>query len=376
MVSVRGPTSRRMVVPWLLLAAVLVLAAGAAAVGLASRQTAVKTTTPPTVDAPPTGFGGYHWPGTVNKIQADWRVPTITNTPQFGAEATWIGAQGRSADEPFIQLGTTGSVSANQTSGYEVFWSDTARGFRPIPIVGLRHPGDLIQFKMVRVSEGWRLSVKNLTYGWGRSVTIAYGQRDTFSEGEWTQEDPAAGYSDGTDLPYAETSPVSFQQVLVNGKAPHLRYADEGALSTQNGVYLVPTPMTHDGFSLVPPTGFALQYLTDAQQVDSSLVRIGAETSLTYHAEGKATPAQVRELHEIALLYLASANKVEAQSWPRSVHPEVSRFVTTQDDLASALSAWTGGTEHSLHQLDAIFDDSSSPRAVGDLRRDLGLPSI
>ena len=315
----------RVVVPWLLLGGVLLLAMGAAVLGLASHHTPTKSSSPPPSVYPPTGFGGYRWQGNVHEIEAEWRVPTISNTQQVGAESTWIGVQGRSADEPFIQLGTTGGVSGSAfvgtgsgtkaessspppltQTGYEVFWSNTARRFEAIPIVGLRHPGDLILFKMTRVPDGWQLSVKNLTFGWSRSVTVHYGQQDAFSQGEWTQEDPG-GYTPGTDFPYAPTSTVSFQRVLVNDKVPRLHYSDETALSTQNGVYLVPTPMAHDGFSLAPPTGPTLQYLSDAEQVDASLFRIGVEIPLTGHDQGVADISQVHDIENMANLYAASS---------------------------------------------------------------------
>ena len=366
--------------PWSLLGGVLVLATGAAALGLASHHTPTKSSPPPPADFPATGFGGYRWHGNVNEIEAEWRVPTITNTQQVGAESTWIGVQGRSADEPFIQLGTTGGVSGSAfvgtgsgtkaesssppsltQTGYEVFWSDTARRFQAIPIVGLRHPGDLILFKMTRVPDGWQLSVKNLSYGWSRSVTVHYGQQDAFSQGEWTQEDPG-GYTPGTDFPYAPTSTVSFQRVLVNDMVPRLHYSDETALSTQNGVYLVPTPMVNDEFSLSPPTGPALQYLSDAEQVDAGLSRLGAEVGLTGRDQGVAPANQVQDIKDMLLLYLENAHKIEAQSWPRSARPAVLRFVTTQEVFAHALSAWVTGKHHTLQQLDVIFGDPPGKR--------------
>jgi hypothetical protein len=390
------PPLRRLIGPWLLVAGVAALALGAAIAGASATRAPLtrEGSPPPPTYAPPTGFGGYQWHGNVNQIEAEWRVPAMTDTHQLGAEATWIGAQGRNPDEPFIQLGTTGFVSGSPFLGsgrgteaetasppsltqitYEVFWSDTQKGFFPVPIVRLRHPGDLILFKMTRGPNGWQLNVKNLTVGWSRSVNVDYGQHDSFSQGEWMQEDPG-GYPPGTDFPYANTSPVSFRRVLVNGDVPTLRYADEGALSTQNGVYLIPTSMEHDGFSLVAPTGAALQYLTDAQRLDARLSRIGAEVRLNGHDRGNADSRQVRDTAQIAALYFASVHVVETQTWPAAAHPAVLRFVRELSRLAQSLSEWAQGTQHSLSQIDAIVDFPHGELAANDLRKALGLPSI
>lgn len=347
----------------------------------------------PRVEAPPTGFGGYRWQGKVNEIEAEWRVPRIVSTASEGAESTWIGVQGPGTDEPFIQLGTVagvydspflgsgGATTADSPSpsevrqtDYQVFWSDTAQGFHAVPIVGLKHPGDLILFKMSRESDGWQLSVKNLTYGWSRSEAVRYGQEDSFTDGEWVQEDPASSATSGVDVPYADTSPVSFQQVRINGTIPQFRYADKGALSTQDGVYLIPSPFVWDAFSLMPPTGAALQYLSDAETVDASITRLGA--LIDWSGSHGVSAAGVSSIEQMAVLYRESAGQVATQTWPASARPAVSRFVTSHQKLAKGLSVWVDGNQHSLQQLRATFSDAPARGTADSLRKVLGLPPV
>ena len=385
---------RRTVVPWLLVGTLVAAASIAAVLGAsASSQVAAPKSAPaPQVEAPPTGFGGYQWPGKVDEIEAEWRVPRVVGTAQDAGESTWIGVQGPGTDEPFIQLGTlanandspflgsgSGTKAESQSApqlgqtDYEIFWSDTSKGFHPVPIVQLKRPGDLILFKMTRESQGWELSVRNLTYGWNRSELVRYGQGDSFSRGEWLQEDPAS-YTPGVDLPYADTSSVTFQRVRVNDTVPKFRYRDEGALSTQDGVYLVPSPFANDGFSMVRPTGAALQYISDAETVDVSLSRISAE--IDWLGRGNANASQVSRVEQLAGLYSDSAHVVDTQTWPASAREASDRFVTSSEVLAHRLTKWVDGNAHSLPQLKSIFDAGPAGRAASNLRKALRLPQV
>jgi hypothetical protein len=385
--------SRRTFVPWLLVGTLVVAAFIAAFLGAStSRQVPPKSASASQVEAPPTGFGGYQWPGKVDEIEAEWRVPRVVGTAQDGGESTWIGVQGPGTDEPFIQLGTLANVndspflgpasgtkaespSAPQLSqtDYEIFWSDTTQDFHPVPIVQLKHPGDLILFKMSRQSQGWELSVRNLTYGWSRSELVRYGQGDSFTRGEWLQEDPLS-YTPGVDLPYADTSSVAFQRVRVNDAVPKFRYRDEGALSTQDGVYLVPSPFASDGFSMVRPTGAALQYISDAETVDVSLSRISAQ--IAWLGRRNANASQVSRVKQLAGLYSESAHLVDAQTWPASAREASVRFVTSSEELAQSLTKWVDGNAHSLPQLKSIFDAGPAGHAADNLRKALRLPQV
>jgi hypothetical protein len=377
---------RRAFVPWILLSALLVLIALAAFVGSsADRPGTPSNETGPRVEGLITGFGGYRWHGIVNEIGAQWVVPKVIGTGGNAAEATWIGAQGTSRDEPFIQLGTMAYRSSWPSPGseaapgqpskaaYIVFWSDTAVRFRAIPIVRLSRPGDLISFRMAKGPEGWSLRVKNLTVGWSRSVSVRYGQNDSFSQGEWLQEDPAARLSSPGDVPYATTSSVEVRRLRVNGRNPRLRYRDGQALSTADGLNLTPTPVKHDEFSLVEASGFARQYLSDAESFDVAATRLQEKLST---ANGQATQAQIQLVNQLAILFGAADRKFESQTWPRAVRPHVEDLARTQLRMERVLSDWVHAPNHSIVRLRQIMKSSSPNSAADRVRRSLGIPPI
>ena len=373
-------------VPWLLLCTVPVLTAIAAYVGSSSdRAEPSSNDAGPRVEGLITGFGGYHWQGNVSEISAQWVVPTVIGTAGNAAEATWIGAQGTSPDEPFIQLGTMAyrsswpSPGSEATPGqaskaaYVVFWSDTAERFRAVPIVRLSRPGDLISFQMANGPEGWNLRVKNLTVGWSRSVSVPYGQNDSFSQGEWLQEDPAAQLSIPGDVPYAITSSVDMGRLQVNGRNPRLRYRDEQALSTADGLNLIPTPVKHDDFSLVEASGPARQYLSDAESFDVAATRLQEKLTTS---DGRATQAQIQVVVQLAVLLGVAERTLESQIWPLAVRPHVEDLARTQLRTEHMLSDWVNAPEHSIVRLRQIIK-SNSPNAGADrVRRSLGIPPI
>ena len=142
--------------------------------------------------------------------------------------------------------------------------------------------------------------MRNLTVGWSRSVSVPYGQNDSFSQGEWLQEDPSAQLSSPGDVPYATTSSVEVRRLQVNGRNPRLRYKDGQALSTADGLNLTPTPVKHDEFSLVEASGFARQYLSDAESFDVAATRLQAKLPT---ANGEATQAQIQLVNQLAILF-------------------------------------------------------------------------
>ena len=339
----------------------------------------------PRVEGLITGFGGYHWHGKVGEISAQWVVPTVIGTAGNAAEATWIGAQGTSPDEPFIQLGTMAyrsswpSPGSEATPGqpskvvYMVFWSDTAERFRAIPIVRLSRPGDLISFQMAKGPKAWSLRVKNLTVGWSRSVSVPYGQNDSFSQGEWLQEDPAAQLSIPGDVPYAITSSVEMGRLQVNGRNPRLGYRDERALSTADGLNLIPTPVKDDEFSLVEASGPARQYLSDAESFDVAATRLQAKLTTS---NGRATQAQIQVVAKLATLIGTADRTLESQTWPLAVRSHVKDLARTQVRTEHMLSDWVNVPKHSIVGLRQIMK-SNSPNAAADrVRRSLGIPPI
>ncbi len=125
---------------------------------------------------------------------------------------------------------------------------------------------------------------------------------------------------------------------------------------------------------MVRPTGAALQYISDAETVDVSLSRIGAQIDWVDH--GNASTTQVAEVKQIAGLYSESAHLVDAQTWPASARKASSRFVTSNEELVQRLTQWVNGKDHSLKQLSAIFDLAPVGIAANNLRKALGLPQV
>ncbi len=385
--------TRRVILPWTLVGCLALLASVAAVVGVrGDKSPAVKGVNPPPVYSLITGFGGYVWNGPVDEIDAEWRVPRIIGAGQNAAESTWIGAQGTSADQPFIQLGTAGylasspflspeepsssSISPSQPtqSTYDVFWSDTAQHFRPITLVRLRHPGDLISFQMRKQGNGWRLSVRNVTAGWSQSITVPYGEHDSFSEASWLQEDPG-GYTPGTDAPYAQTSTITMGRLKVDDRTPRLGYANERALSTQDDVYLVPTAVTNDGFSMVSASGAARQYLSDAQQLDSAITVLAIKM-VGWNVHSDATPNQVRVVKQMAFLYGAAAHQLASQTWPSQARGQIERLVAIQLHVAKAVGQWASSPHPAIGELRTISGFDPGERVVAEVRHVLGLPPI
>ena len=340
--------------------------------------------TGPRVEGLITGFGGYRWHGIVSEIGAQWVVPKVIGTGGNAAEATWIGAQGTSRDEPFIQLGTMAYRSSRPSpeseavpgqpskAAYIVFWSDTAVRFRAIPIVRLSRPGDLISFQMAKGPEGWSLRVKNLTVGWSRSVSVPYGQNDSFSQGEWLQEDPSAQLSSPGDVPYATTSSVEVRRLQVNGRNPRLRYKDEQALSTADGLNLTPTPVKHDEFSLVEASGFARQYLSDAESFDVAATRLQAKLST-------GTAKRPRPRFSSSINWPSSlARQTENLSPRRGLAGPAPRRRPGTNTASHGTRAVRLGSRpnHSIVRLRQIMQSSSPNSAADRVRRSLGIPPI
>lgn len=377
---------RRVAVPWVLVCSLLALTAAAAFAGLRMRPNdSSSNEAGPRVEGLITGFGGYRWHGNVTEISAQWVVPRVIGTGTDTSEATWIGAQGETPDEPFIQLGTIAYRSAwpqpvtNASTGqpaqvgYQVFWSDTSQRFRAVPIVQLSRPGDLISFHMTRTSVGWRLSVKNLSVGWRRSVTVSYGGNDAFSQGEWLQEDPSAALSVPGDVPYAATSSVRMSRLQVNDQDPVLGYQGEQALTTADGECLIPTPVDGDGFSLVEATGAARQYLSDAERFDVAASRLQAALP---ESNGSADQAQIRTVSEMASLFGAAGRTLQAQTWPTRTEAPIKALTGAQLRLGHLLSQWAELRGHSITALRQILDSNRTNPAADRVRRSLGVPQI
>jgi Peptidase A4 family len=327
----------------------------------------------PTVSAPNSGLGGYvAMDSPVTEISAEWRIPTL-GTERPGEAATWIGAQG-SANAPFIQLGSTefadedgaGAVKAS----YHLFWSDPAQALEAVNIATLKHPGDLITFTMTQDSAGWDLVVRDHLSGFTRSTQVDYAPGGTYAVGEWYQEDPASALVTTIDEPYPDISTVTLQNLQVNGEVPHLTLNDASVLSTQNGANLVPTPVRHGAFSMVPAKGAAEQYLADAVPVNT------ATFSVSELLQGVIDPSPTEErtlvLAEAKALQ-RFADQIATQKWPAADRASVARLVQDSRSLDTQVNQWiaSNGSTASLGQ---VLTGSKLGADASALRAHLKLP--
>ncbi len=361
-------------VPRAMVVGLMVLTAAAAFFGSRASSSTRSAHLPP-LFAPPTGFGGYVWSGQLKEIGAEWRDPAVVSSAASSASVTWIGAQDANDSGPFIQLGTYAFVGPQHSDrpSYGVFWSDTSQQFHAVPVVELKHPGDLISFEMIRDADGWELRVKNLSAGWSRSVEVHYGAAAAYDQGEWLQEDPADALVTTSDVPYADTSTVTFARLRVNGATPRLEFSDAQALSTISGIDLAPTHVHDDAFSLVPAEGAARQYLVDAERLNSALYPVDV---LLVEGQGGARTVRASAVRTWSEACGRFAGELQAQHWPPADRAAVLRLGQDVRTLQAALLKLSNARHTTVSGLDKVFVDGDQAMHVDSshVRSLLGLP--
>jgi hypothetical protein len=303
----------------------------------------------------------------------------VIGTSPEGFSSTWIGVQTNAPGGPFIQLGTyadesvslSSSGSSKSSQFYGIFWSDTARAFRPVGLVELSRPGDLISFDMTQNDEGWYLKVHNLTVGWSRSIQVNYAAANRFTQADWLQEDPADGEETTTDMPYALTSTVDFQHLEVNHRAPRLRYEDAAVLAATNNVILVPTRPQDDGFSLRAPSGDAAQLLRDAASYDAAIAPVNLAYEEDVERPGSAPLPSVGSMTNPMTTF---ADVLSAQSWPSADQGAVQTFVVEVRRNIQSLQRWARTTDRSWATLSPIARNPTYVRDTVRLKAVFGLP--
>ena len=285
--------------------------------------------------APITGLGGYTWPGSVDSIAAQWRVPTVASSSHSGLAATWIGAQNVNGPTPFIQLGTFQMVSEGAAT-CEVFWSDYSVDDQPQSL-GSCAGGDVLAASMTRTASGWKLVARDETTNTTLTKTVAYDTGGSFSQGEWLQEDPPTSSVPDQDGPYPRTSTVAFEQVKVNGTVPTLALANEQALLAADDVFLVPTSFSNDGFELVPAKGLALRYLTAAARLDRVTSAYAAERSKWASVNHRA---RVTDLQRVIAAIHHFDRSIEQTHWRPATRRAMLGLTRAGTRVARALERW------------------------------------
>jgi hypothetical protein len=283
---------------------------------------------PKAFGAPSFGFAGYSDYVTTSQISARWRVTRIAANSNQGNASTWIAAE--SPDGHFIQIGTTEDFQG-PTDVYNVFWSDPVVHFAP-QYLGSVGAGDVISYSMTKSSTGWVLQFNDRTTAKHKAVTIHYGAATSFNLGQWIQEDPTLSSFD-VHLPYPHMSLTTFTQLQINRGVPHLHFDDSQAMSSPNGVTLIPSKVRNDQFTFRHARGAAQQYLQD----DVSLVT--AEYPFDNDAQDNVTPTSLVE----QVLQNALSNFVanlRAQSWPKATHSDIAGIVANKVRLEKLVQLW------------------------------------
>jgi hypothetical protein len=308
----------------------------------------------------------------VKEIAATWRVPTIAPHSPTGYASTWIGVQDRAGD--FVQLGTVennyGPFSSGPTDWYEAFWSDTDLQFLPQSLFLVR-PGDQVSSEMIQEPAGWVLKFRDVTDGRSMTRYTTYGGTASLDRAEWLQEDPVPKIQSDIDGPYPIMSTVSFGHLAVNRQSPQLPYVKAQTLSSPNGVFLVPSQVENDSFSLDPPDGIEAQYLTDVSQFNQAINKFDAE----YRPGG---PEESLRTDGAALIRAISVfnSQLRSQEWPAAAQGDVRRLGAHNSTVVADLNAWMAAATSSRTVLfERFVTDAGNDHDFADrIRADIGLP--
>jgi hypothetical protein len=166
-------------------------------------------------------------------------------------------------------------------------------------------------------------------------------------------------------------SVTSFTDVLVDHRPPSLSLDDGSVLSSPNGIYLVPTSFSADGFSLPPARGAARQYLMDAGPFDAALTTLNDKIET---GPRLSTAARHADLIAVIAAYGNLSGEISHQSWPpavdaallvRDIGPVVTDYIRAVHLLPQAPASL-------IRRLAA--DELTLHAATDAARAELGLP--
>jgi hypothetical protein len=316
--------------------------------------------------APSYGFGGYELIHATTEVGAQWRVPRIAAQSDNGGASTWVAAQ--NDNQQFIQLGTTEN-KIDSVAQYEIFWSDVAVNFHPQQLLEV-NPGDLVKFEMIQTSKGWRLHYDDVTKKVPETVTIPYARGSSFNSAQWYQEDPTVGGL-AVHLTYPSVALTTFSHMSIDGLKPQLTEDDRSVLSTADGVYLIPTDVTHDHFTYANATGPARQYLSDIFAYNAALFPFQVDV---FYKRSPSNTVMSNLRSTLATL----ATNLKTQHWPRSLTSAVKgdrKLVAAYAELFQTFpTAPNPLSENALARLSTVTRDNYLYADV--LRERLDLPPL
>lgn len=124
--------------------------------------------------------------GSFTGVSGTWTVPTIQNSDQPGADATWVGVGGVNTDD-LIQAGTQATVEPSGRVYYSAFYETLPSASQQVGLTV--RPGDSVSVSLKkRDTNMWDISLKNNTSGESTSLSTPYNS--SLSSAEWIEEAP------------------------------------------------------------------------------------------------------------------------------------------------------------------------------------------
>jgi hypothetical protein len=360
--------------------ALVALGAGSAVLSVAtSHKSRLVTAAPapgPLLQASVAGFAGYGLYGPVDQIADDMQVPQIESIPagaSYGTASTWIGAQ--NAEGAFAQVGITETEdrqTGRSVQTYDGFWSDTARHFHPIRIASVT-TGDEVSVEMQLAGSGWVLRFEDVSTGASRTITTGYGAGQRYNFAEWFQEDPVLSADPLRNLPYPSMSPVTFSSLEFDGGPPVLDRDDAQAMDVSDGPLLVPTVFRSDGFTVVPATGYARQYLYDVSGYNLALQGY----AIAVNDQRPDSSDDSRVVAESLVLVRALdnfENEIAAQTWPSDIQGNIQALLSKNYLLSIDLREIESDGPTNKVEARVFVDEEIGQRTSELVRAELGLP--
>jgi hypothetical protein len=369
--------------PWALLCALIVLTSAAAVAGITTSESGQASAGDFELQfegVPIDGFGGYGEYGNVNQVSAQWRVPTIRAGSSGGYARTVIDIGSDKISGPNIAVGTGESLESSTDvspsdccrPSYLAYWFSWGT-FVNTDFIEAVQPSDLVSASMTRTADGWSVVFADLTQGSHETFEIHHDAHARFTFASWLQEDPSLGGDAVIDIDYPALTPSIFGNLELNRRPPTLDAGDRLALSTDNGVFDVPTPLHDDGFAMRPARGAALRYLNDVFRFNIALEAIEVQSEhWTRHTS--------RQL-KVGVLdgYLLACNEIIAQlsasGWPPTAEQDIHSLIASNDQQCGSARAWgAAGFEGSLPTSAVPRGPLGPSIAASRVRADLGLP--
>jgi hypothetical protein len=284
-------------------------------------------------------FAGYQQVGrVVSSVSATLTVPRASPGVHLAGAGTWVGAEAFGPNGlriPFIQAGVNEIAPGGHRSGvYYAFWTDTARGFRPVPLF-LVGAGDRVSARLTLSRHHWTVSISDKAIH--RRIFTAQEGRATFQAALWLQEDITANAHTHRLLPYPKLAPPRLSNLSVDGEAPAQPDLTPAWMSIGDTLFK-PTALRHDEFSVVPGqatlsvtnAGLLRKLRSENEALLKPLLQLARATGTTPRS------VKVAWASELASGAAQTEDTLRQQRWPRSAKASVKALLNTTQGFVRA----------------------------------------